>query len=247
MPDLATFQRDFGQQLALRNAPLGPMTVYRNTALHGAVEALRANYPVVAAIVGGAMFDGISAEFADACPPCSPVLADYGRGLAEWIEHQRWAADIPYLSDVARFERLHIEALFAADATPLTPEAIAKVDPADWTRIVLRLHPATRFDWAVTPAMAIWLAHQGDAPACIDADWCAGGGLFVRPFGRVEALRLDRAAHRFLFGIRLGETVGDAALAAASLYPHADVGGLFASLLANGAFAASDFDERLFQ
>jgi Putative DNA-binding domain len=245
MSDLANFQNTFENALAQGDGVIGPMTVYRNTSLYGAVEALRANYPVVETIVGISMFDGIAAEYAEECPPRSPVLADYGRGFADWIEHQRWSADIPYLSDVARFERLHIEALFAADAAPLSPDAIANIDPEAWTQIVLRLHPATRFDWATTPAMAIWLAHQGDGPLNIEAEWKSVGGLFVRPFGQVVARTLDSAAHRFLFGIRLGEPIGTAALAATSLYPHADIGGLFASLLACGAFAALNTPERL--
>lgn len=240
MPDLATFQRNFVKALGRQAPRSGPMAVYRNTVLHGAVEALRANYPIVAAIVDAAMFDGIAAEYAGESPPRSPVLAHYGRGFADWIEQQPWAADIPYLSDVARFERLHVESLFAADAEPLSPDAIAGVDPADWTQTVLHLHPATRFGWAVTPAMSIWLAHQGETPVNVEAEWHAAGGLFTRPFARVTAHVLDSAAHRFLFGIRLGEPVGTAALATAALYPDADIGGLFASLLARGAFAAPD-------
>lgn len=245
MPDLATFQRAFAQSLAERPHQIDAMAVYRNTSLHGAVEALRANYPVAEAIIGTAMFNGIATEFAGTCPPQSPILADYGRGFADWIEHQPWVTHVPYLSDVARFERMHIESLFAADAIPLSSDMIAATGIEDWTQITLRLHPATRFGWATTPAMRIWLAHQSFAPRLIDPDWHSEGGLFVRPFGQVSAQRLDPAAHRFLFGIRLGETVGAAALATASLYPHADIGGLFAFLLASGAFAAPQPNERI--
>lgn len=245
MPDLATFQHSFALTLADDRACSGALAVYRNTALYGAVEALRANYPVVEAIVGQSMFDAIAAEHAEAAPPRSPVLATYGAGFAEWIEHQPWAGDAPYLPDVARFERLHIEALFATDAEPLSPDMIAAIDPGDWARICLRLHPATRFGWATTPAMSIWRAHQGATPLALMPDWHAEGGLFARPFGQVTAHSIEPAAHRFLFGIRLGETVGAAALATASLYPLADIGGLFASLIASGAFAAPEPHERI--
>ena len=109
MPDLARFQSDFAQALADDRTCIGARAVYRNTALYGAVEALRANYPVADAIVGRSMFDAVAAEYAEAAPPRSPVLASYGAGFADWIEHQPWAGDASYLSDVARFERLHIE------------------------------------------------------------------------------------------------------------------------------------------
>jgi Putative DNA-binding domain len=245
MPDLATFQAQFAKGLALRAGPTNAMTVYRNTTLHGTVEALRANYPVVAAIIGDQMFSGIAAEYSESCPPISPVLADYGRGFADWIEYQPWAADISYLPDVARFERLHIEALFAADNEPLTTDMIATTGADDWTQVRLRLHPAARFGWATTPAMSIWLAHQRPAKRLIDPDWHAEGGLFVRPFGQVAAHPLKPAAHRFLFGIRLGETIGSSALATVALYPKADIGGLFAFLLACGCFAAPTSNERI--
>lgn len=238
MPDLATFQSDFAQALADDRTCTGARAVYRNTALYGAVEALRANYPVADAIVGRSMFDAVAAEYAEVAPPRSPVLASYGAGFADWIEHQPWAGDAPYLSDVARFERLHIEALFAEDSDPLTGDAIAAVAPGEWDEISLRLHPATRFGWATTPAMQIWHAHQYATPFDLELDWRPEGALFVRPHGQVIAHVIEPEAHRFLFGIRLGETVGAAAIATATLYPNADIGGLFAFLIAQGAFAA---------
>jgi hypothetical protein len=242
--DLAAFQCAFAETLSNGPACTGGLAVYRNTALHGAVEALRANYPVAQAIVGTAMFVSVAAEYAEAAPPRSPVLADYGRDFADWIARQSWAGDAPYLSDVARFERLYTKALFAADAVPLSADMIAAIDPGDWPKTRLRLHPATRFGRVSTPAMSIWLAHQGATPSAFAPDWHAQVGLFVRPFGQVTAHILDPAAHRFLVGIRLGETVGAAALATSSLYPHADIGGLFAFLIAKGAFAATEPLER---
>jgi hypothetical protein len=245
MPDLAAFQHAFARALSNGFACTGGLAVYRNTTLCGAVEALRANYPVAEAIVGHTMFDAIAAEYAQVAPPRSAVLAEYGAGFADWIEHQPWAGDAPYLSDVARFERLHIESLFAEEANPLSGDMIAATAPQDWENVKLRLHPATRFGWATAPAMRIWLAHQHGIPSDLAPDWHSEGGLFVRPFGQVAAHVLEPAAHRFLFGIRLGETVGASALAASSLYPDADIGGLFASFIAIGAFSAPKPNERI--
>ena len=128
----------------------GAMAVYRNTVLHGAVEALRANYPVVEQILGSEMFVQVAVDFASECPPRSPVLALYGRDFADWIGRQPWASDLAYLADVARVERLHTGCLFAADAEPLgidrVREACRRPDAQ------LRLHPAVRFAWLSTPA-----------------------------------------------------------------------------------------------
>lgn len=232
---LLEFQRDLAAAIS---APVdGPLRVYRNTVLHGCVEALRDNYPVVARLLGEDMFATLAAEHASQCPPRKPVLALYGARFPDWLEEQPWIVDLPYVADVARIERMHTEALFAADAEAVTMDDLRGRD--EWQALKLPLHPATRFDWLTTPAMTIWLAHREPVAGELDIDWCAEGALFTRARLSVEPLRLDRAGHRILFGIRLGESIGAAAVAAARLYPDTDIASLFTSLVNAGVFAAS--------
>lgn len=222
LPDLFAFQREFGA--ALDRPATGAMAVYRNTVFHGAAEALRANYPVIEQILGQEMFDQVAVDFASVCPPASPVLALYGEGFADWLTHQDWVGDLPYLPDVARVERLHVLALFAPDSG--MPTAMP------------RLHPSVQFTWVSTPAMSIWLAHQQSVGGQIAPEWKPEGALFARPSPFVmHALRIGRAAHRMLSGIRLGETVSAATAAAARLYPDEDCPAVFASLVNLGLFA----------
>lgn len=234
-PLLLEFQRDFAAAI---DAPVkGPMRVYRNTALSGCVDALRANYPVVAQLLGDEMFEAVAAEHAARCPPRRPVLALYGARFPDWLEGQPWVRDLRYVPDVARVERLHIEALFAADVEPLDMTRLSGRD--DWPMLRLPLHPAARFDWLTSPATSIWLAHQGGFEGGLEIDWHAEGVLFTRPQLEVRPVRLERAGHRFLFGVRLGESVGDAAVATMNLYPETDIGSLFTSLVNAGVFVAS--------
>ena len=118
-PDLASFQRRFVR--AIDSPATGALAVYRNTVIHGAVEALRSNYPVVAQIVGDEMLEGIAVEYASANPPRSPVLALYGEAFPDWLKQQVWVADLPYLPDVAAVERLHVECLMATEAFDAQP------------------------------------------------------------------------------------------------------------------------------
>src|SRR3954452_4307239 len=92
--DLLPFQRGFAA--ALDEPAQGAMAVYRNTVLHGAVEALRANYPVVEQILGTEMFEAIAVDHSSECPPRRPVLALYGGRFAGWLEEQPWIRDLPY-------------------------------------------------------------------------------------------------------------------------------------------------------
>ena len=231
LPELIRFQRDFAA--ALDGPATGGMAIYRNTVFHGAVEALRANYPVTEQILGAEMFDQVAVDFAATCPPSSPILALYGEGFADWLVGQPWAADLPYLPDVARVEHLHVRCLVAPDAS----EARGRIAAPAQT---LRLHPGVQFTWLSTPAMSIWLAHQRLVGGPIAPDWKAEGALFARPSPFVmHALRIDRAGHRMLSGIRLGETVSAAMAAASRLYPGEDCPAVLTSLVNLGVFAAA--------
>jgi hypothetical protein len=232
-PELLAFQRDFATMLA--EPARGPIAVYRNTVLHGAVEALRANYPVVAQILGPEMFEAAAVDHASECPPRQPVLALYGARFPDWLEEQPWVEDVPYLPDVARVERLCIESVMAADADPIAATDL----PGDYMRLNLRLHPAVRFTWLSTPAMTIWLAHQRPIASELRPEWKAEGALFARPKHDVlHSPRIGAPAHRLLFGVRGGETIGQALGAIDKLYPDSNSKAAFASLLNLGAFVA---------
>ena len=233
LPDLIAFQRQF---VAAIDAPAtGAVAVYRNTVVHGAVEALRANYPVVEQIIGDEMFEGLAVEYSSANPPRSPVLALYGDEFADWLVQQSWVAGIPYLPDVARVERLHVECLMAADGEPLLAGDARDLELSD---LRLKLHPAVRFNWLQTPAMSIWLAHQRPRPSAIEPEWKPEGALFARPSAfEMHTPRIGPAAHRILFGIRLGERVGQSLAAAARLYPDENAEAIFVSLVNLGVFA----------
>jgi hypothetical protein len=235
MSDQQAFQADFA--VAITQPVDGPLSVYRNTTLAGSADALQANYPVCAALLGEETFRALAVDYAEARPPRRPVLAYYGARFADWLEDHALAFDLPYLSAVARLERLHLESFLAPDAQTLVMADLAGT--REWDAVKLKLHPAARFGWATCPAMTIWLAHEHGPPErAIAPAWRPEGALFTRPRLHVAARVLDRAMHRMLFGIRLGESVGSAALATAALYPDADPGAALAALVDAGAFAA---------
>src|SRR5688500_18157832 len=119
MSDLATFQRAFADALMADGEPPTPFrsqafAVYRNTAARGAVEALRAAYPTVDMLVGEEMFTEVAIDYRRERPPFSPVLSDYGVDFASYLAQQPWTSELPYLADVARLDRLWLEAFLAA-------------------------------------------------------------------------------------------------------------------------------------
>lgn len=238
MPDLASFQRDFVATLDGHRAGNPLLAIYRNTSFKGAIDALADNYPTIVMILGGDVFVALASDFVGDIPPDSPVLAAYGAGFADWLEAQPIAQALPYLSGVAQIDRLRTESHLAAEGDLLDPADLAGVSAEQWSKSAAMLHPATRFGWFTVPAPSIWLAHLDPHAAEIAPEWCAEGILVTRRDGAVVAQRIGAAEHRILFGLRIGETIGAAATAAASLYPHADITAAFRDILAAGALSA---------
>ncbi|HYD14334.1 MAG TPA: DNA-binding domain-containing protein [Allosphingosinicella sp.] len=243
MPDLATFQLAFATAMCgtrtrgtLEGQP--GFAVYRNTTPVALAETLRANYPVVGELLGDALFVETAFAFARHHPASDPVLLGYGPAFPAFLAAQPWIADLPYLPDVAAIERLRTEAHMAADASALGLADLAGLGTEHWPALRLRPHPATRIAWLQTPALTIWRAHH-ETPGfeTLSPEWRAEGVLVTRPSGILEVHALDAPMHRMIFGLRLGETAGEAAAATASTYPEADIASAFAALVNAGALA----------
>jgi len=243
MLDLAAFQTRFARAL---DAPQhSALAIYRNTVLLGAVDALGDNHPVCRALVGADAFAELAAEYAAAHPPRTAVLADYGAGFAAWVGLHPVTAQLLYLPDVARCERLWCESLHAPDAPALSPTVLAALDAERLLSVRLALHPATRFAWTATPALPIWQAHRagtGEEPL---VEWTACGALFTRPGFAVEGRSLDAGAHGLLAALASGETLGTAAERVLHDHPGADLSAAISLLLASGAFTTITIERPL--
>ena len=128
MPDLAALQAEMAQALLAGRfdgleTRLQPglirageaLSVHRDTALGGLLNALRLSYPTALALVGEDFFDQAALAFIEAEPPSSAWLTGYGEGFAAFLDDYEYARDLPYLPDVARFD-FAIEAVGAAEA-----------------------------------------------------------------------------------------------------------------------------------
>jgi hypothetical protein len=239
MPDLAAFQAAFAEKLTRPSPVRDGVAVYRNNWLCATIGALADLYPTVRRLIGDEAFEAAAQDYVRHDPPASPVFSRYGAGFADFLGDQPWVSDLPYLPDVAAIDRMYLEAMLAVDAPPLDPATLAGIASTDWATLRLRTHPAMRIGWFTTPAPSIWLAHrETEDPGELAPEWQAEGILITRPGLAVEARAIGRAEHRLLFGLRLGETVGEAAVATANLYPTSDFAGLFARTLESGALAA---------
>jgi hypothetical protein len=212
--------------------------VYRNTVMKGCIDALQANYPSVARLVGDEWFRAAAAIFVRSSLPRLPTLAVYGESFADFLASFEPAAELPYLRGVARVDRFWTEAHTAADEAPVDAAAVAGLGPVALARTVLRPHASARWAWfEAQPIVTIWRRNRYPAEDDhTEIDWHGEGVLVVRPVGAVENVDLDTAGCAFLDACAVGGTLADAAGAALAMDAQVDLARLMARLLEAGAF-----------
>jgi hypothetical protein len=213
--------------------------VYRNTVMKAWIDALQANYPSVARLVGEDWFRAAAALYAARHPAHDPCLLHHGPRFAEFLAAFEPAAALPYLPGVAQLDRLRTECHVAADAAPLAAQALAGLTPEELGASVLHPHPAARWAWFDdVPVFTIWRANnEGDAHAAGDIDWQAEGALFTRPHDSVCWTALDAGGVAFLAACAAGATLAEASARTLAAAPQTDLARLLAALLRAGTFA----------
>jgi hypothetical protein len=220
--------------------------VHRNSVMKGCVDALEANFPAVARLVGRDWMQAACAVHAQHEPPGSPMLLDYGATFPAFLSAFEPAAGLPWLPAVAALDRAWIESHTAADASVLGADALHAIEPALLLDGRLRLHPAARWRWcADAPAYTLWSGNRVDVggtqqqdAAAEDAplDWRPEGTLLTRPFEAVLHRRIDGSAIAFLDACYTGGNLGEAALAAMEADPTVDIAPLIGALIGAGTF-----------
>jgi hypothetical protein len=214
--------------------------VYRNTVLKGCIDALHANFPAVARLVGDEWFRAAAAVYARRDLPTTPALLTYGQTFADFLARFEPAADLPYLAAVARVDRLWSEAHVAADNTALDPAELAQLAPEDMARVTLRPHATARWTWCDEhPIYTLWSRNR-DPGANFDAEfeWRGEGLLLTRPHGAVTHQWLSRAGAAFLSACAEGLSIERAVAAALEDDATTDLAALINQFLQAGAYAA---------
>jgi hypothetical protein len=246
MSELGRFQDAFGLALEGDPSALEPwdagdaaaLSVYRNTVLKGAVDALVATCPTVEMMVGEPWLRASATVYARDHAPRSPALQTYGFGFPDWLETFPPAADTPYLAAVARLDGLWWASYFAADATALAADAFVDLTSEALACTGAQLHPSVRLAALDQTIASLWLAHQAPAPLQggfeigDDPEWI----IFARPGLEVKARKLDRASFAFFSACANGECLLAAAERALAADGSAQLSDIIAIGLELGAF-----------
>ncbi|MCT7377506.1 DNA-binding domain-containing protein [Chelativorans salis] len=212
--------------------------VYRNNVTVSLVKALADTFPATRRIVGEDFFRAMARIHVRQTPPTSPLLFEYGRGFADFIENFEHARTLPYLADVARIERAWLDAYHAADTGPLKPDALAAIPPEKLSQATFTAHPAARVVRSRFPAVTIFALNRQDGPVGRLETADPEDGLVTRPELEVIVRRLPPGGAAFLEGLMAGKPLGEAVVAALEdderFVPAANIAGM----LEAGAFTA---------
>ncbi|WDZ81397.1 DNA-binding domain-containing protein (plasmid) [Ensifer adhaerens] len=212
--------------------------VYRNNVTVSLIEALAATFPATMRITGETFFRAMARFHVRETPPTSPLLFEYGRDFPGFIARYEYAQSMPWLSDVARIERLWLDAYHAADKPALTPDALAAVPPDRLGNAVFEAHPATRIVRSDYPAVTIFAANRASGPVGRIEISAPESALITRPDLEVAVRHLTPGSEILLVRLLSGVPLATAAGEAASQYPSLDLATAIATALEAGAFSA---------
>ncbi|ROL88663.1 DNA-binding domain-containing protein [Pseudomonas protegens] len=217
--------------------PASRFAVYRNNVQGSLINALAEAYPVLAQLVGQTFFNAMARLYVQDFPPHSPLLNDYGQDLADFIQGFAPAAALPYLADMARLERLRVEAYHAADAEPLQPAQLlaAMNQPDRLGQLCLQLHPSLRTLHSAFAVVSLWAAHQSDAAWPAFDLHQSQHALVLRNAMEVRVIALDAGSATFIDSLRHHWPLEIAAAYALDAQADFDLGQCLGLLLAHGA------------
>ena len=192
--------------------------VYRNTVLKGCVDALQANYPAVARLVGDDWFQSAATLYARAHPPVDGRLVLYGADFADFLARMEATHQLPYLAPVARLDRMWTLSHVAADAPPALPQHITSLPAEALATLKLAPHPAAQWAWFDgIPARTLWCSNRSDAhpeadpQSAGDLVWHGEGALLTRPALQVQWAPASLGSICFLDACAQGAPLLDAA------------------------------------
>jgi len=171
--------------------------IYREMYRFRLADALRADFPRVARLLGDEGFLELSAAYASVYPSASSDISRFGRHLADFLSaHPGPRGDE---ADLARLEWALAEAFTAQDAEPVTQEALGELGEAA-AEARFTFVPALKTLVLEHDVLPLWAELEtSDEPPAVDrtgahvAVWRQGFQVQHRALGVEEAEALARA------------------------------------------------------
>jgi hypothetical protein len=175
------------------------LEIYANAYFYRILDCLKEDFPATLATLGTDNFHNLITGYLIEYPPTEPSISYAGGYLADFLGHHRMHAMLerwPFIADLARLERTLIEVFHAAEAEPLSAEAMRSVVPGDWPALAMRTHPALAIvdcEWRVDELLREVEAAAGQGDQNRDAAHGPVSVLVWRYHSQVHYRALDHA------------------------------------------------------
>jgi hypothetical protein len=193
------------------------LEVYARAWFHRIHQALANDYAALARALGAEGFQTLLEAYLRTHPPSRPSLRDAGAQLPGFLAGPAATPlreRFPFAPDLARLEWAIVEAFDAADAAPLSREALTATPPERWAELCFAFQPALRLLALGFPAQRVRQAHDAEqalpdrlepmaTPVCV---WRRQERVYYRALEPLEAEALGQALAGEPFG-RLCEAI----------------------------------------
>jgi hypothetical protein len=171
-------------------------------------EALGSNFPALAQLLGEEDFAVLASAYVASHDSPYFSIRYYGDQLPDFLATHADYAEVPILTELARWEWAMTSVFDAADATPVTHASLSTVTPEHWAQLRFTFHASvTRLDlhWNVPQ---LWQAITDQAPrpefeVRPEAQpwllWREGLTTYFRSLEASEAATLDAARRGWPF------------------------------------------------
>lgn len=217
-------------------APERRLAIYRNNAVEGFLQTLRATFPVLVRLSGEDWFRHSGRRYMRQHPSRSGNIHYIGERFPAFLDIALAGGEYHYFADIARLEWAYQEVLVAADHSNLDIASLATVPPERYAALTFRTHPAMRLVSSRFPVLEIWKANQPGSCASeqIALDSGPSNVLIIRRDDHVELRELPLVDFELLAAFARGETFDLAAEHALHAAPEADLGAALARIVRLG-------------
>ncbi len=155
--------------------PEAGLGVYRGSVIGGLTKGLTSMYPVCCRLVGEQFFNATAISYIYRFPSLSPDIGDYGADFADFLAHFPPAAQLPYLSDVARLEWYWEQVFKGEDNKSLDIQALSAVNQGKWNDLIFSLPKNSVLLASPYPIHRIWEMNQPNYEGTEEVSLSEGG------------------------------------------------------------------------
>lgn len=221
--------------------------VYQNNILENMRGVLEITYPAIHALVGEDFFRQSAYTYIRENPPTSGDVNLYGENFPAFLASLKETEDLPYLGDVALYERAINKAYYAPDDTALNSENFESVKEEDYENIrftfrasVSLLHPK----YAVDEIKDFALNTNKAEDKTLDITKAGTPLLVYRPALQVRTEYLQPCGFSMVSGLKEGLNLGRALNRTLETHPDFNLQEFLSFHLAIGSFTGFYFKEK---